>query len=130
VLRLVVILESIVGGKDVGRDSEGVGRRAQRPEVGSQDHNGKVDILSIIVRLVHALLELSGQILAETHILNDAQIRHAPDNIAKKNLPVNILCSLFVYSKPQASLSFEIMLASDSSDAETPWMRRFESLVV
>ena len=39
-------------------------------------------------------------------------------------------CSLFVYSKPQASFNFEIMLASASSDADTPWMRRFDSFVV
>jgi hypothetical protein len=37
--------------------------------------------------------------------------------------------SLFVYSKPQASFNFEIMLASASSDADTPWMRRLESFV-
>jgi len=35
-------------------------------------------------------------------------------------IPVNIRCSLFVYSNPQASFNFEIMLASLSSDAETP----------
>jgi hypothetical protein len=38
--------------------------------------------------------------------------------------------SLLVYSKPQASFNFEIMLASASSEAETPWMRRFDSFVV
>lgn len=45
-------------------------------------------------------------------------------------IPVNMRCSLFVYSKPQASLSLEIMLASASSDADTPWMRRFDNFVV
>jgi hypothetical protein len=37
--------------------------------------------------------------------------------------------SLLVYSKPQASFNLEIMLASASSDADTPWMRRLESFV-
>ena len=38
----------------------------------------------------------------------------------KKDKPVNIRCSLLVYSNPHASFSLVIMLASASSDADTP----------
>ena len=47
----------------------------------------------------------------------------------ERGLPVNMRWSLFVYSKPQASFNLEIMLASASSDADTPWMRRLDSFV-
>ena len=40
--------------------------------------------------------------------------------IQRKFPPVNIRCSLLVYSKPQASFNLEIMLASASSEADTP----------
>jgi len=45
-------------------------------------------------------------------------------------LPVNMRCSLLVYSNPHASFSLEIMLASLSSEADTPCISLLESLVV
>jgi len=45
-------------------------------------------------------------------------------------VPVNMRWSLLVYSKPHASFSFEIMLASASSDTDTPWIRRLDSFMV
>ena len=44
--------------------------------------------------------------------------------------PVNMRCNLFVYSTPQICLSFEIILASASPDADTSRIMRFKKDVV
>jgi predicted lipid carrier protein YhbT len=75
------------------------------------------------------LLHAFRQSFADAHVcnINERLLRTRQG----ESIPVN---RRFVYSKPQASFtcsfSFEIMLASASSDADTPWIRRFLSIGV
>ncbi len=68
VLRLVIVLEPFVCRQDVLRDMEIVRRRAQRPEVRSENHNAERQVAVFRMRLLHTSLELVREILTERHI--------------------------------------------------------------
>jgi len=126
VFLLIVFLETVVRYLDVGRDDEAVLWRIEWPEVCAENHDAE-GCLHVGVVLLHAFFERVGQILAETHVCNTSEQSRTMRK--ERSLPVNMRWSLFVYSKPQASFNLEIMLASASSDADTPWMRRLDSFV-
>jgi len=68
-LVLVVPSEPFVRGEDLTRDDEFVRGSVERPEVGTEDPYTKVDVTtSVVARLFDKLVELVGQILAQTHI--------------------------------------------------------------
>ena len=68
-LRAVVALDTLVRQQDIARDRKVVRRRVERLEVGAEDHDAEVDLqICCLVRLLHALLELIGQVLRQVHV--------------------------------------------------------------
>ena len=87
---------------------------------GAEDEDVEVDELVLDLGLVDLGLELGIEVLAGRDVCG-VSAAESDDG------PENMRVSLLVYSKPQASLSLEIMLASASSEADAEWISRWAS---
>ena len=66
-LRLVVLGEPVIRGQDLGWDDKVVVWGIEGPEVGTENHDAKVDV-HVVVVLLHPFFELVGQVFAQTHV--------------------------------------------------------------
>ena len=66
-LLLVVLRETVIRRKDVLRDDELVRGGVEWPEVRAEDHDAERDVHVVMV-LLHALLEVVREVLAQGHI--------------------------------------------------------------
>ena len=67
-LRLVVLLEAVIGCCDFGRNDKVMCWWIEGPKVGTKNHDAKRDILVIRMVLKHAFLERIGKIFAKAHV--------------------------------------------------------------
>ena len=77
-LLLIILLEAVVCRQDIRRNDEVIRGRAEGPEIGAENHDAECNV-HIIMILLHPLLELISEILAETHIFNDRSEQHRFD---------------------------------------------------